>query len=82
MNALRETVQLSAELIICPYCHGTTSIIPRSDYRPIYATCDYCDKKFVIERMADSIRTYTLEEVPSCSDPHLRAIEMGQGDED
>ena len=82
MNAMPESRPLESESIQCPYCHGATLIYPRADYRPVYAVCDGCGKKFVIERVADGIRAYTLESVPSCSDPHRRAIEMGQGDEE
>jgi hypothetical protein len=82
LNTLSNNRQLPAESMMCPYCHRSTSITPREDYRPIYTTCDDCKKKFIIERVAVGIRAYTLEEAPSCSDPHRRAIEMGQGDED
>ena len=82
MNASRQKRQPSAQSITCPYCLGPTRINPRPDYRPIYTICEGCKEKFIIERVADGIQAFTLQEAPACSDPHCRAIEMGQGDEE
>jgi len=65
----------------CPYCNDNTSITLPVDYAPVYTLCNFCKKKFIIERLAKGFQTFTLEGAPCCSDPDCRAIEMGGSDE-
>ena len=81
MTARKGNIDLF-ETTRCPYCNEWTRITPSPDYEPVYATCENCFQKFIIERELDGIAAYTLEAAPCCSDPEWRAIEMAQGDEE
>ena len=91
MNAIDEAVMVinpdlpsvveSLKMAKCPYCSESTSIVIPEDYAPVYAFCENCSKKFIVERLADRIQVLTIEEAPCCSDPDCREIEMGGSDE-
>jgi len=52
-----------------------------ADFSPVYAHCRFCEKKFIIERLAKGFQTFTIENAPCCSYPDCRTIEMGASDE-
>ena len=82
MEILDRVKQASVEITPCPYCGDRTSVELPADYRPVYAYCDGCGKKFIAERLAEGFHVLTIEEAPCCSDPDCRDIEMGGYDEE
>lgn len=79
-HALAE--QKSRKTALCPYCGKETRLDLPGDYRPVYAYCGLCGKKFIAERLAEGFQVLTIEGAPCFSDPECRAIEMGGGDEE
>jgi hypothetical protein len=72
----------SEETTPCPYCNVHTSVDLPGNYKPVYAYCDACGKKFIVERLAEGFHAMTLEAAPCCSDPDCREIEMAGYDEE
>ena len=66
----------STETTPCPYCSQRTSVELPATYRPVYAYCGACGKKFIAERLAKGFHTLTLEAAPCFSDPDCRELEM------
>ncbi len=61
----------------CPYCHSVQIAEHPGDFVPIYVRCTECDNRFIVEPGRDGVKTYTQENVPCCSDPECRELEMG-----
>jgi len=82
MNVSAEAVQSSVETVSCPYCQIETPVEMPANYAPVYSICQACEKKFILERLAEGFQVLTREEAPCISDPDCRDIEMGGGDEE
>ena len=76
------TLSSSKETTQCPYCHDRTSVDLPGSYKPVYAYCDACGKKFIVERLAEGFHALTLEAAPCASDPDCREMEMAGYDEE
>ena len=81
MNMTNEAVQTSVETVSCPYCQKDTRVEMPENYAPAYSICEACEKKFIVERLADGFQVLTREAAPCSSDPDCREIEMGSSDE-
>ncbi len=71
-----------AEHANCPYCGAQTGVDLPDNYAPVFVFCDVCTAKFIAERLAEGFQVMTVEDAPYCSNPDLREIEMGAGDEE
>lgn len=76
-----DVIQASSITVQCPYCSKDKSIDTLKDYSPAYTYCDICNKKFVVEKLAEGIQVFTIAEAPYSSDPDCIEIEMGSSDE-
>lgn len=81
MNPSNNAVQAVSKTVQCPYCNRDTSITMPRDYAPVYVHCDFCNKKFVVEQYAESVRVLTTSQACYSSDPDCNEIEMGSSDE-
>jgi hypothetical protein len=81
MNMTAEAVQTSLETVSCPYCQQDTPIEMPENYAPVYSICEACEKKIIVDRLAEGFQVLTREGAPCCSDPDCRDIEMGGSDE-
>lgn len=81
MYSLSDAVEAALKTVQCPYCNRDTSIAMPHDYKPVYAHCDLCNKKFVVEQYAESIHVSTTAQACYSSDPDCNEIEMGSSDE-
>lgn len=81
MNQSIITGQVTETTTLCPYCNQKTPVQLPTDYAPVYAFCQVCGEKFILERLAEGFQVLTLQEAPCCSDPDCREIEMGHGSE-
>lgn len=69
-------------VLACPYCREQTVVSPAENFAPVYAHCQVCGKRFIVERIEDGVEALKVEGAPACSDPDRREIEMGAGQED
>lgn len=74
-------MNITIEKTNCPYCQNRTPVELPENYEPVYAHCDVCSKKFIVERLAEGFEALTLENAPCCSDPDCRDLELGGSDE-
>ena len=81
MNHSMHSRQSSVKSVQCPYCSEETVIDMPEDYAPVFAYCDVCSKKYILERLAEGVQVLTVEGAPCCSNPDCREIEMGGSDE-
>jgi len=72
----------SEQITPCPYCGLETPIELPENYAPVYAHCNVCNKKFIIERLSKGFQTLTMEEAPRSSDPDCIELESGASDEE
>ena len=70
------------ENALCPYCGKQTSVALPGDYEPVYANCEVCGIKFIVERLSKGFHALRTEGAPCLSDPEWRAAEMAAGDEE
>ena len=82
MNQAISPPTYSQEAAICPHCGVETSLELPINYRPVFAFCDGCGKKFIAERLAEGFQVMTVEEAPCSSNPDCREIEIGGSDEE
>ncbi|MUM76229.1 hypothetical protein GKC30_01125 [Pseudodesulfovibrio sp. F-1] len=68
---------MPAYAIQCPYCHAPQHAEHPGGYAPMYVNCPTCEKRFILEPVANGVKTYRMNEAPCCSDPDCRAAEMG-----
>jgi transcription elongation factor Elf1 len=82
MRKSNKSSQKSLITIKCPYCGKDKSIEAPKDYGPVYISCNVCDKRFVVEKLARGFDVLTIAEAAyHSSDPHCYEIEMGASDE-
>ena len=82
---MRNSVHTGAttvEMEICPYCFAKTSINPPINFAPVFAFCDVCNARFIVERHSDGLEVMTEEEAPCYSNPDCIELEMGGCDEE
>jgi len=66
----------------CPYCNTRQGVSDRDDYRPYYANCGECARRFIVEPVKSGVVVYRDGEAPCCSDPECREIEMADSGQD
>ena len=82
MNEPIKVDKTSVETTPCPYCEEVVSVDLPGDYRPVYAYCGLCGKKFIVERLSEGFHALKIEEATCLSDPEWRDIEFAAGDEE
>jgi len=82
MNPAIVSSTYSQETARCPYCGAKTALELPVNYRPVFASCDGCAKRFIAERLAEGFQVMTEEEAPCSSNPDCREIEIGGSDEE
>ncbi len=65
----------------CPYCQEGISLELPENYAPEYRRCVLCDKKFIVERLAEGFQVMRVESAPCESDPDCRELERGASSE-
>jgi uncharacterized protein (DUF983 family) len=65
----------------CPYCQAGQQLEHKGNYAPVYVDCQVCERRFIVEPLADGVAVFKEGEAPCCSDPDCRAVEMGAGDD-
>jgi hypothetical protein len=74
-------MNIQSQKSLCPYCKEKITIKLPENYAPEYRQCRLCNRKFIVERLAEGFQVMKTEEAPCCSDPDCREIEMGGSDE-
>ena len=72
---------MSSYDIQCPHCHAAMHAEHPGGYEPIHVDCASCGEQFILEPVANGVKTYRKGEAPCCSDPECRAIELGAGND-